>query len=242
MQESLPPRRPAARKSVEKLSAEATTRATTGVALEADAHAMLARIAKKLKTKQTKFASAAIRNYAELGLDPRNSTVLIEGAKIRAEINEASHKMRKLTSEISTELTKKLHALEHDMYEFQTTQQLITMTYLARIEASLLTQQAAIQTQVLAPLLEQLIGVSVETHLNRTLLEELLLKFKDRPSSSAELTASSQQHDKDVTLRSIEALRRAMEAIPVEPPKLAVRPLLAKPVLRAALPDDDPVP
>ncbi|GAB3637905.1 hypothetical protein GCM10027422_34950 [Hymenobacter arcticus] len=212
------------------------------MALEADAYTMLVRISKKLNTHQRNFASAAIRNYAELGLDPTKTSVLMEAAKTRAEINEMSHNMRKLLSQVSDDLTKKLHTLEQDMYRFQMAQEVTMMTYLARIEAGILLRQTTMQTQILTPLVEKILGVGVETHLNRTLLEELLLKFKDMPLAAADLTASSQRHDMHVTLHRVVELRKLMETMPVELTTLAIRPLPTKLFSQIILPDNEPVP
>jgi hypothetical protein len=73
----------------------------------------------------------------------------------------------------------------------------------------------------------------VETHMNRILLEILLLKAKDAKFSPDELKVSSTDYDSQLDRRLVSEMRKVLEGATVTAPKATLKPNLAVPIVGA---------
>lgn len=176
----------------------------------------------------TAFASAAICYFTENGLDPTQVSAQVEGVKTRAEVNEASFDIRKQGAEIGNRVVAIMRTFERELFKVLEAQQTGTVGFLARIEENLLNHQVAVETQVLAPLLERTIKSGVEGNINRLLLEILLLK-QDETFTPEKLRASTADYNEQRDRRVVEESRKLLEAAHVTQPTLSTQPLIARP-------------
>jgi hypothetical protein len=227
-QPDIPAQRPAKRRTKK----EATNWASKSVALESDAHSTLDKAAKKLGLSNAKYASAAIRYFTQNGLDPTKAGVS-ELAQLRTQIGESAYEVRKQNADIGNRLVAIIRTWEANQYKFMQTQHVGVVGYLEDIEANILNHQVAVESQLLAPMMERLVRTGVETHMTRLLNELLLLKFDDDkyPISDADIAFSNGDYNKQLDTQFVGALRKLLETARVTAPVATKKPVLAVPTL-----------
>jgi hypothetical protein len=227
-QPDIPAQRPAKRRTKK----EATNWASKSVALESDAHSTLDKAAKKLGLSNAKYASAAIRYFTQNGLDPTKAGVS-ELAQLRTQIGESAYEVRKQNADIGNRLVAIIRTWEANQYKFMQTQHVGVLGYLEDIEANILNHQVAVESQLLAPIMERLVRTGVETHMTRLLNELLLLKFDDDkyPISDADIAFSNGDYNKQLDTQFVGALRKLLETARVTAPVATKKPVLAVPTL-----------
>jgi hypothetical protein len=105
--------------------------------------------------------------------------------------------------------------------------------YLESIEVNILNHQVAVESQLLAPMFEQIIRGGLETHMHRMMTEVLLLKFKDKdyPFSGNDLKLTNADYDGQLDRRFISHMRKLIEEAMVAIPTATQRPALAVPTV-----------
>lgn len=190
--------------------------------------------AKKLKISNIDYASAAIAYFATNGLDPTSQET--QGLiSVQAKMSEVSLEIRKQNVDIGNRLVAILRAWEANQYKFLQAQQNGVFEYLENIEANILNNQGAMESRVLAPLLQRVVRNGVEAHLTRMLTEMLLLKFgdKDYPFSTAKLKGTNADYDEQRDRQLVRELRKLLEDTPSATPTLTQKPAIAVPVIGA---------
>ena len=136
------------------------------VGVDADAHRNVVAQAKKLKLSQVKYASAAIAFFAESGLDPTKERP--QGlAGIASKVGQETFAVRKQNVEIGERLISIIRQWEKNLYGFLQQQQAGTLNYLEQIENTILRHQVAVESDLLAPLMAQVIQGNVEAQMAR---------------------------------------------------------------------------
>jgi hypothetical protein len=200
--------------------------------ITAEADRILVQQAGKLKLSKGKYASAAIAYFATNGLDPTKAGVS-ELAQLRTLIGESAYEVRKQNADIGNRLVAIIRTWEANQYKFMQTQHIGVVGYLEDIEANILNHQVAVESQLLAPMMERLVRTGVETHMTRLLNELLLLKFDDDkyPISDADIAFSNGDYNKQLDTQFVGALRKLLETARVTAPVATKKPVLAVPTL-----------
>ncbi|WP_223654425.1 hypothetical protein [Hymenobacter psoromatis] len=214
---------------------------TDTVKLEADAVSLLNTHARNAGISKCEYASAAIRYFAENGLDPTKTTTLAEGVKTREKLLDVSYDVRKLTGEVGTRIIAILRNFEKENYKYQQAQQGGLFAYLGQIEDNILSYQQMVESQVLAPMLERVIRNGVDTHIARVLTNAVLLKTKDQPLSNEEVNRSTANYDGQRDKQLVVEAQKIADKSPVARPRLTARPALT-PVPAPPKPAAQPVP
>jgi hypothetical protein len=228
-QPDIPAQRPAKRRTKK----EATNWASKSVALESDAHSTLDKAAKKLGLSNAKYASAAIRYFTQNGLDPTKAGVS-ELAQLRTQIGESAYEVRRQNADIGNRLVAIIRTWETNQYKFMQGQHAGIIGYLENIETNILKHQVAVESQVLAPLLERIVRNGIDAHMTRMLTEVLLLKSKDTKYSLEELKTSTSDYDAQRDRRLVSEVRKLLENSTVSEPIRTQKPALVNPVVGPA--------
>jgi hypothetical protein len=204
----------------------------SAVRVSSDAFRQLTAKAKDLGLTNMEYASAAITYFTRNGLDPTSQETagLIS---LQAKMSEVSLEIRKQNVDIGNRLVAILRTWEANQYKFMQSQQGTLLGYLENIEVNILNHQVAVESQLLAPMMERLVRGSVETHLHRMMTEILLLKFKDKdyPFSGEELKQTNASYDGQLDQRIISHMRKLLEGATVSAPKATQKPALAVPIV-----------
>jgi hypothetical protein len=190
--------------------------------------------AQKLKMSKGTYASAAIDYFATNGLDPTSQET--QGLiSVQAKMSEVGLEIRKQNADIGNRLVAILRTWESNQYKFQQAQQAGILGYLEEIESNILNHQVAVESQLLAPMLERLVRGGIETHMTRLLSEMLLLKFKDDkyPLSNAELRISRAEYDEELDKENVLVLQKILKTATVTAPQLTKKPGLVVPTVGA---------
>jgi hypothetical protein len=232
MEETDSPKRSAKRVAKRQTGREPAKGLVKTIGLEEDAFSQLEANAKKLRMSKTKFASAAVTYFTEKGLDPTKAGVS-ELAQLRTQIGESAYEVRKQNADIGNRLVAIIRTWEANQYKFMQTQHVGVVGYLEDIEANILNHQVAVESQLLAPMMERLVRTGVETHMTRLLNELLLLKFDDDkyPISDADIAFSNGDYNKQLDTQFVGALRKLLETARVTAPVATKKPVLAVPTL-----------
>ncbi|RZJ88354.1 MAG: hypothetical protein EOO60_11180 [Hymenobacter sp.] len=225
---------PVKRKAGRPPSQELSEKPGPPLRITVEADRVLTQQAKKLTLSKAKYASAAIRYFAENGLDPTKAGVS-EMAQLRTLVGESTYEIRKQNVDIGNRLVAILRTWEANQYKFMQTQQGGIFGYLEDIEANILNHQVAVESRVLAPLLERLVRTGVETHMNRVLTEILLLKLDDKkhPYLAADLKNTNADYDGQLDRQLLVEARKLLETASVTAPKATQKPGLAVPIVGA---------
>ncbi|RZK33104.1 MAG: hypothetical protein EOO61_15885, partial [Hymenobacter sp.] len=172
------------------------------VFISVGAHSMLNKAAKKLGVSNVEYASAAIAYFATNGLDPcsQETQGLIT---VQGKVSETSLEVRKQNADIGNRIVAIIRTWEANQYKFMQMQHGSLLGYLENIETNILNQLVALEGQVLAPMLEQLVRAGVETHMNRIMTEILLLRSKDAKFTTEELRNSTADYDGQLDRRLV---------------------------------------
>jgi hypothetical protein len=217
--------------------------AKKSVGLDTSTHTSLVKSAEKLSISKAKYAGAAIRYFTENGLDPTKAGVS-ELAQLRTQIGETTYEIRKQNVDIGNRLVAIMRTWEANQYKFLQAQQGGLLGYLESVEANILNHQVAVESQLLAPILERIVRGGLETHLHRMLTEILLLKFKDKdyPFSGNELKLTNANYDGQLDQRFISHMRKLLEDATVAAPKTTQKPILAVPIVGSPAKPTAPTP
>jgi hypothetical protein len=206
--------------------------AANSVRVTGDAFRQLTAKAKDLGLTNMEYASAAITYFTRNGLDPTSQETagLIS---MQAKMSEVGLEIRKQNADIGNRLVAIMRTWETNQYKFQQAQQAGVLGYLEEIEANILNHQVAVESQILAPILENLVRSGIETHMTRLLSEMLLLKFKDDkyPLSNAELRISRAEYDEELDKENVLVLQKILKTATVTAPQLTKKPSLVIPTV-----------
>jgi hypothetical protein len=157
---------PSPRKAERSAPKRTTEKASDNIRLEPVANQQLTAHAKKLKMSKTKYASAAIAFFAESGLDP---TAERPGglADVNAKVSIETLAVRRQNADIGNRLMGIMRTWEKSLYGFLQEQQAGTLSYLEQIENNIIQHQVAVESELLAPMVELIISGSVEAQTAR---------------------------------------------------------------------------
>ncbi len=224
--------RPPANKPAEK--------AAPSIKFSPDVDRLLTAQAKKLKVSKIKYANAAVAYFAESGMDPTKERPL-GLASISSKVSEETLKIREQNVEHGHRLISIIRGWEKNLYGFMQQQQLSTNTYLELIESNILRHQVLVESNLLAPMVEQVVTAKTEARLARVVGEHSHLKIMGLPLTDLAWVTDDHDEvrDRDVT----EQMRKHMEINPVPVPKPTMKPAITpvppKPV--ATVPATPPV-
>ncbi|MFD2719695.1 hypothetical protein ACFST9_13285 [Hymenobacter monticola] len=138
------------------------------VRLDAEAVHMLTKAAKKVKVGKGQYASACIKYFAETGLNPMKERP--HGlANVSSKVAQETLAVKELNVEIGNRLIKIIRAWESNLYTFLQQQQQATYGYMELIESNILQHQVTVETNLLAPVVEQMFKVFMEANITRQL-------------------------------------------------------------------------
>jgi hypothetical protein len=197
------------------------------VAVDADAHRQVTAQSKKLKVSQREYASAAIAYFAESGLDPTKEQRL-GFAGVAEKVAVVEQNVRSQNHEIGTRLIQIIRTWEKNSYAFMQQQQASLTNYLELIESNILQHQVAVETNLLAPIVEQLFKVNIEAILTRELATRLYVGdtgLTDATMLPAERYAHKRKKfDSERTQRLKAKMSEFIESNPMPLPKPTRRP------------------
>ncbi len=203
--------------------------------LELDTHRILDRSAKKLKLSNGEYVSAAIAYFAQTGLDPtKDQPVSLAGVSMKVDAVEGA--IRAHNHEIGTRLVQIIRTWEKNLYAFLQEQQATTYGYMQLIETNILQHQVTVETNLLAPMVEQLFKVNLEAYIGRRLSAKALLKLEGKPAEGygAQELEFNGQRDQQLVLLMREFLKTNPVPLPKPTPRRAVTPVPARPVAAAS--------
>ena len=239
--ESTEPRQRPAKRKVPKTKADPKVK-TVGVTEEG--FFQVEAQARKLKMSKSKYASAAIAYFAGTGLDPtKEQTVGLAG--VNAKVDKETLAVRAQNVEIGNRLIGIIRGWEKNLYTFMQQQQQTTYGYLEQIESNILQHQVMVETNLLAPMVEQLFKANLESFITRGLTSQLLVKVGNLPEGAyqKQMELSGNGRDEQLAIQMREFLKTNTVPQPKPTPRRAVTPAPVKPVVPAsAAPDAQPKP
>jgi hypothetical protein len=213
------------------------------VMLELDTHRILDKSAKKLKLSNGEYVSAAIAYFAQTGLDPTKDQP-VSLASVSMKVDEVERNVRKQNHEIGTRLVQIIRTWEKNSYTFMQQQQASTNNYLELIESNLLQHQVAVETNLLAPMVEQLFKGNIEAYMARVFASYLYVKSTDLPAGSdkKQLERSNSERDEQLAIQLQAFLKTNSVPLPKPTARRAVTPAPTKPVAAKPVPPASPAP
>ena len=206
---------------------------------------MLNQHSKKLGVGKGEYTDAAVRYFAENGLDPTKATGLLESTKTQAKVSQTSHTTQQFVADVGNRLMAVLKSFERELFKVLEAQQGGIFEYLGQIEANILNHQVGVEAQILTPLLERLIATGVETHMSRVLVEVLMLKTRNLEFTTEDAQTTKLAYDRQRDNQIIVETRKILETARVTRPQATVKPPLAKPTPpppKAAVKPAPPIP
>lgn len=145
--------------------------------IDAAANQLLEAAAKKVGLNKGQYASAAIKYFAKLDLDP--SADVAQGLHvIGSKVSQETRAVRAQNVDIANRLVSIIRGWEKSLYGYLQDQQDATLNYLEHIERNLLFQQTSLEANLLAPLTEQVIRGGIEANIARVTSKSVLQKFR----------------------------------------------------------------
>lgn len=187
-----------------------------------------------------KFASAAITYCVELGIDPTAEKV--EGvAGVARKVEAGVANVRAHNADIGNRLYALTRGFEKTIYQFMQQQQHATYSYIEAVESNLLRHLISLETQLLTPMLEQVLRAKFETLAARFIGERSFLKLSGRSESDWEAMHERVNADRDKLLIADLREHLAKYQVPMHRPnaKPSITPVPAKP---APAPTNSPAP
>jgi hypothetical protein len=204
--------------------------------VEGVAYRNLTEQAKKYGVSKSKYASAAINYFAQLGLDPTAEASQGLG-EIGAKVSAETLAVRKQNVDIGNRFISIIRTWEANLYGFMKQQELAQNTYLAAIERNLLERMVAMETTVLAPMAEQIIKAALESYVGRFMSERTYLKVIGREQTQWEGQHKQLSDDRDkLLLKAVEEYTKLHpNVVTTVTPKPALTLVPAKPVAPSAV-------
>ena len=212
--------------------------------IDAEANQLLEAVAKKVGLNKGQYASAAIKYFAKLNLDP--SADVAQGLHvIGSKVSQEARAVRAQNVDIANCLVSLISGWEKSLYGYLQDQQDATLNYLEHIERNLLFQQASLESNLLAPLTEKVIRGGIEANLARVTSKSVLQKFRQMLKETVEeesVVEGNENRERDQRLT--DELRFFVEAndkpVPLLTPKPTLTPVPAKAVAPAPTPSTTP--
>jgi hypothetical protein len=167
--------------------------------VEGVAYRNLTEQAKKYGVSKSKYASAAINYFAQLGLDPTAEASQGLG-EIGAKVSAETLAVRKQNVDIGNRFISIIRTWEANLYGFMKQQELAQNTYLAAIERNLLERLVAMETNFMAPMVEQIMKASIEAYVGRTVGEWTYLKVMGKEPAERPVQHTSLNRERDQVL------------------------------------------
>lgn len=146
------------------------------MAVEPGIRKLLATAAKETKHTHMEYASAAIRYFAERGLDPVTNHER-EGVVIQKRIGEVEQLVVNLGNRLFGWLTQHEKNLNKDLFGFLRNHETVLFDYLQLQERNVHEHLADQEEMFLLPLMRELILTNVEALYGRRLGEQVMLKL-----------------------------------------------------------------
>lgn len=160
-------------------------------------HHQLEKMARQFKVKNNEFVEAAIAYFHETGQSPFTAArALLTG--MESKVEQQTLETNQHNADVGDQLGAIMRDVERGLGNHLQAQQGGTMLYLQRIERTILTYLTQLEEKMLKTLLEQVVRMSAETNLNRTLLQLLVSKHdnKTHPFDRNQLMQSAAENDK----------------------------------------------
>jgi len=200
--------------------------------IDVEASQLLEAAAKKVGLKKGQYASAAIKYFAKLGLDP--SADVAQGLHvISSKVSQEARAVRTQNVDIANRLAAIIRGWEKSLYGYLQDQQDVTLNYLEHIERNLLFQQASLEANLLAPLTEQVIRGGIEANLARVISRSALQKFQRVLKETVEETSvlegeDNRERDRRLAKQLEFFVSENDKPVPLLTPKPALTPVPAK--------------
>lgn len=200
--------------------------------IDAEANHLLEAAAKKVGLNKGQYASAAIKYFAKLGLDP--SANVAQGLHIvGSKVSQETHAIREQNVAIGNRVISMMRGFEQSVYAYLQEQQDSTLSYLEHIERNLLFQQTSLEINLLAPLVEHVIGGRVEAHMARRMSAASRIKIQEALKVPADdPDALRKSYDSKCSSMLTRQLRIFVEAnnkpVPLLTPKPTLTPVPTK--------------
>lgn len=175
------------------------------VMLSPGPHRQLEKMAKQLKTTNTEFMEAAIAYFNETGQSPFAAGSALQ-AGVEHKVEQQAQEIRQHNEDTSHQLGAIMRDAERGLGKQLQEQQGGTLLYLERIERNILKYLTQLEEKMLLTLLQQVMHISVETTVNRGLLELLLAKHRaaDFPVDPIKLAEYAESSKAEIELGMIE--------------------------------------
>lgn len=212
--------------------------------IDAEANQLLEAAAKKVGLNKGQYASAAIKYFAKLDLDP--SADVAQGLHvIGSKVSQETRAVRAQNVDIANRLVSIIRGWEKSLYGYLQDQQDATLNYLEHIERNLLYQQTSLETNLLAPLTEKVIRGGIEANLARVTSKSVLQKFRKVLKETMEEESVVEGNDnRERDQRLTDELKFFVEAndkpVPLLTPKPTLTPVPAKAVAAVPTPSTTP--
>lgn len=202
--------------------------------IDAEANQLLEAAAKKVGLNKGQYASAAIKYFAKLGLDP--SADVAQGLHVvGSKVSQEARAIREQNVAIGNRVISIMNGFEQSLYAYLQEQQDSTLSYLEHIERNLLFQQASLEANLLAPLAEHVIGGRAEALLARRMSAASRIKIQEALKvPTDDLEALEKSYNSKCKAILTNQLRIFVEAnnkpVPLLTPKPTLTPVPAKAV------------
>lgn len=195
--------------------------------------------AKKLKLTKGEYASAAIAYFAENRLDPTKAPAQ-SFAHVTKTVAQEARSIRVQNVDIGNRLISILRNWEKSLYGFLQQQQGGTLNYLEQIESDILRHQVAVETNILAPMVEMMVKNNLESYIGRVIGERtnLFVTGKKDTEWAAANKAVNDDRNQKVVVQMREFIKTnnvpaptlaPKPQVPVLPPKAPVAPVATPP-------------
>lgn len=176
--------------------------------------------AKKLKLTKGEYASAAIAYFAENRLDPTKAPAQ-SFAHVTKTVAQEARSIRVQNVDIGNRLISILRNWEKSLYGFLQQQQGGSLSYLEQSVVQILRHQVALETNVLAPMVEMLVRSSLEAYNTRVISEHTNLNVTGGkgPGWEAVNAALNEATDKKVVVQMREFIKNHNVPAPSLPTK-----------------------
>ena len=207
--ESKPGRKP------QKISESPTVR------LDAEAVSLLRGAAKATKLTKGEYASACIKYFARIGLDP--TAEASEGlAGLNATLLKETMQGRAQAALIGNRLMSVIRTWEKNLYTFLQEQQVKSLNYQEQVENTLHRQHTAVETNLLTPMASMLIRAEIEQTDIRYLSALALMKLNNYSEARQELVLA--EGLKVLAKEHVEKMREFIQTNHVAKPQPTPKP------------------
>ena len=235
------PKRPARRKKAEQAGRKRLNGTSRTVTVDDEAYLQLEVIPAKLRLTKSAYASAAVRYFADQGLDPTRSEsvatlqeLVKQNRELSLKIDSIQETARKQSADIGNRLVGMWRVLEKNLYTHLATEQSALLLYLEAIEGNIMNTIVGTESEYLWPLMERVIRGATDSLMGRRMTSDVLERMADPKVPEYRQAQVNNEYSEDREKEVVRVSREVLAAIKLDRkvskrPELSVAPITTIP-------------